>query len=277
VQIFRGPGEQRPEPFDIWGALALLVGYPALLVALTFGSHLGWAGAIAWFLFAALGLVSFFWIELHTARPLVDLRMFTRPLLVTALAAVILSNAIYNPITISAPLYLQNVLGASGMTSGLLLAVLPLSTAIASPLGGRLADHIEASTIASVGLVLIVGGIAAYSRLAVDTEITTVAAVLALLGAGIGLFTPANQKSAFAAVDQGDYGVLAAMLSSFGTAAGTIGTTLTVALMEIEGGRELWVAAVYAEAQRFAFTWLSLIGAVGVAVILRFVPTRTSK
>lgn len=278
VQIFRGPGEQRPEPFDIWGALALLVGYPALLVALTFGSHLGWAGAIAWFLFAALGLVSFFWIELHTARPLVDLRMFTRPLLVTALAAVILSNAIYNPITISAPLYLQNVLGASGMTSGFLLAVLPLSTAIASPLGGRLADHIEASTIASVGLVLIVGGIAAYSRLAVDTEITTVAAVLALLGAGIGLFTPANQKSAFAAVDQGDYGVLAAMLSSFGTAAGTIGTTLTVALMEIEGGRELWAAAaVYAEAQRFAFTWLSLIGAVGVAVSLRFVPARTSK
>lgn len=278
VQIFRGPGEQRREPFDIGGTLALLVGYPSLLVALTFGSHLGWAWTAAWFLFAAIGLVSFLWIELHTARPLVDFRMFTRPLLLTALAALILSHAIYNPITIVAPLYLQNVLGASGMTSGLLLAVLPLSTAVASPLGGRLADRLEASTIATIGLVLIVGGIASYSRLAVDTEITAVAAVLALLGAGVGLFTPANQKIAFAAVDQEDYGVLGAMLSSFGTAAGTIGTTLTVALMEIEGGRELWAAAaVYAEAQRFAFTWLSLVGAVGVAFSLGFVPARTPK
>lgn len=278
VQIFRGPGEQRREPFDIWGTLALLVGYPSLLVALTFGSHIGRALTAACFLFAASGLVSFLWIELHTERPLVDLRMFTRPLLLTALAAVILSHAIYNPITIAAPLYLQNVLGASGMTSGLLLAVLPLSTAVASPLGGRLADRIEASTIATIGLVLIVGGIASYSRLAVDTEITAVAAVLALLGAGVGLFTPANQKIAFAAVDQEDYGVLGAMLSSFGTAAGTIGTALTVALMEIEGGRELWAAAaVYAEAQRFAFTWLSLVGAVGVAFSLGFVPARTPK
>ena len=278
VKIFRGPGEHRPEPFDIWGALALLVGYPSLLVALTFGSHVGWLWATAWVFLAAMGLVSFFWIELHTARPLVDLRMFTRPLLVAALVALILSHAIYNPMAIAAPLYLQNVLGASGMTAGFLLAVLPLSTAIASPLGGRLADRVEASTIATIGLVLIVGGIASYSRLSVNTEITTVAAVLALLGAGIGLFTPANQKIAFAAVDQEDYGVLGAMLSSFATAAGTIGTTLTVALMEIEGGRELWAtSAVYAGAQGFAFMWLSLIGVVGVAVSLRFVPARTSK
>ena len=271
MHILRGPGEQRREPFDICGALALLLGYPALLVTLTFGAQLGWMWATAGILVAGIGLVSFVWIEFHTARPLLDLRMFTRPLLVSALAAVILSHAIYTPITIAAPLYLQNVLRAGAMTSGFLLAVLPLSTALASPLGGRLADRLEASAIATIGLVLIVGGIASYSRLAVDAEIITVAVVLALLGAGIGLFTPANQKLAFAAVEQEDYGVLGAMLSSFGTAAGTIGTTITVALMESEGGRELWATpAVYAEAQRFAFVWLSLLGAGGVAVSLRW-------
>jgi len=106
--------------------------------------------------------------------------------------------------------------------------------------------------------------------LAVDTQIIPVAAVLALLGAGIGLFTPANQKSAFAAVGQEDYGVLGAMFSSFGTAAGTIGTTITVALMESDGGRELWAkAAVFAEAQQFAFMWLALAGLAGVAVSLK--------
>jgi len=49
-----------------------------------------------------------------------------------------------------------------------------------------------------------------------------------------------QSKVAFAAVKQEDYGVLAAMLSSFGTSAGTIGTTMAVALMEIDGGQKLW-------------------------------------
>jgi len=270
LKIFRGPGERRRETFDLWGAVALLIGYPSLLIGLTFGANLGWMRATVWFALAAAGLASFFWIELHTIKPLVDIKMFRRPMLAGALGAVVLSHMIYNPIALSAPLYLQNVLGASAMTSGLLLAVLPFSTAIASPLGGRLADRIQAATVAMIGLALIVGGIAAYSRLAVDSRIIIVAAVLALLGAGIGLFTPANQKVAFAAVDQEDYGVLGAMLSSFGTAAGTIGTTITVALMEIDGGRELWAkAAVFAEAQQFAFMWLAFAGLGGVVISLK--------
>ena len=70
----------------------------------------------------------------------------------------------------------------------------------------------------------------------VDSHFALVGAVLAVLGTGIGFFTPANQKVAFASVAKEDYGVLAAMLSSFGTAAGTIGTTIAVALMEMSGG-----------------------------------------
>jgi EmrB/QacA subfamily drug resistance transporter len=271
--IFRGPGEQRKETFDMWGALALLIGYPSLLVALTFGVNLGWTWAMAWFAVATMGLASFLWIELHTKKPLVDIRMFTRPALAAALGTVVLTHMIYTPITLSAPLYLQNVLGVSGMTSGFLLAVLPLSTAIASPLGGRMADRIEASTVAIIGLVLIVGGIALYSRLAVDTRMIVVAAVLTVLGAGIGLFTPANQKVAFAAVAQEDYGVLGAMLSSFGTAAGAIGTTITVALMEIDGGNQLWAKpTAYTGAQQFAFMWLAMTGLVGVVISFGFKP-----
>lgn len=270
LKIFRGPGEQRREAFDLWGSLALMIGYPALLIGLTFGADMGWTWATGWFALALAGLASFFWIENHTANPLVDMKIFRRPLLVGALGAVVLSHIIYNPIALTAPLYLQNVLGVSPMTSGLILAVLPLSTAIASPLGGRWADRVEPATVALIGLVMIVGGIAAYSRLVDGSRIFFVAAVLGFLGAGIGLFTPANQKSAFSAVSQEDYGVLGAMLSSLGTAAGTIGTTITVALMEIDGGRDLWTeSAVFAEAQQFAFMWLAVAGVVGVGASLK--------
>ena len=270
IRLFRGPGEQHREPFDVWGSIALLIAYPSLLVGLTVGINLGWGWAAFWFVLGVIGLASFLWIELHTVKPLVDIRMFRRPMLAGALASSVLSHVIHNPIALAAPLYLQNVLGASAMTSGLLLAVLPLGTAVASALGGRLADRAEATSVAIGGLAMIAVGIGAYAALAENSPLLLVGAVLGLLGMGIGFFTPANQKSAFAAVGHEDYGVLGAMLSSFGTAAGTIGTTVAVALMEIDGGTALWKdAAIFAAAQRFAFSWLALVGVAGVALSLR--------
>jgi EmrB/QacA subfamily drug resistance transporter len=269
IKIFHGPGERRPEPFDSWGALSLLVGYPALLIGLTLGPAEGWASprVIGWFLLAAVGLVGFGWIELYTARPLIEMAMFKRRMLAGALAAVVLSHLIYNPIALCAPIYFQNVMGASAAATGLLLAILPLSTALASPVSGRLADRIEASKVAAVGLAAVVAGIGFYSTLGIDSGLWTASAALALLGVGVGFFTPANQKAAFASVDQKDYGVLAAMLSSFGTAAGTIGTTITVGIMESTAGRKLWSEpAAFAGAQQFAFACLLPVGLLAVLI-----------
>jgi hypothetical protein len=92
-------------------------------------------------------------------------------------------------------------------------------------------------------------------------------AALALIGAGVGVFTPANQKVAFGAVEQEEYGVLSALLSSFGTAAGTIGITMTVALMEASGGTRLWTEPeVLSQAQRFAFACLLPIGVLAIMI-----------
>jgi nitrate/nitrite transporter NarK len=272
VLIFSGPGEQRYEPFDGWGAAALLVGYPLLLFGFTFGESFGWVSVLVLLSFAtaALALSGFVWIELHTTHPLIDVGLFKRRMLAGALATAVLSALIYHPISLCAPLYLQNGLGASAATAGLVLAVLPLSTALASPLSGRFADRFDASTVACAGLVVIVAGIASYSRLGLNSDLVSVAAVLALLGAGIGFFAPANQKLAFASVEQRDYGILSAMLSSFGTAAGTIGITITVALMEAAGGVRLWTdAAVLSSAQRFAFGCLLPIGIAAIVIGLR--------
>ncbi len=271
IKIFRGAGERRRDQFDFSGALALLIGYPALLLGLTFAASEGWTSSfvVSSFAVATIGLFSFVWIELHTTEPLIDIRIFKQRMLAAALVTVALSNMIHYPIALCAPLYLQNVLGSSAVAAGLMLAVLPLATALASPLSGRLADRFDAATVASSGLLLIVVGIACYSRLAANSGYAIVIVVLIFVGAGIGVFTPANQTVAFAAVKQQDYGILAAMLSSFGTAAGTIGTTIAVALMELDAGQKLWSRAeAFAGAQQFAFACLAPIGLVALIIAL---------
>ncbi|MGE5217070.1 MAG: MFS transporter [Chloroflexota bacterium] len=267
VRIFRGAGQRRSETFDVWGSVALLVGYPALLLALTFGAKFGWTSAAvaSAFTLAAIGLAGFVWIELRAPRPLVDIHLFEQKMLSSALAALVLINLIYNPIALCAPIYLQNVLGASPLAAGAMLAILPLSTALASPLSGRLADRYDAVLMSGLGLGMIVAGIGSYSRLSADSNLLSAGLVLLLLGVGVGFFTPVNQKIAFAAAGQEDYGVLAAMLSSFGTGAGAIGTTITVALMEFDGGGDLWAQpAALATAQRFAFAWLVPVGIIAL-------------
>lgn len=272
MRIFRGAGTRQWERFDIWGSLALLIGYPALLVGLTFGAKLGWTSAqvLCLFLTAAIALASFVWIELHTLKPLVDLNIFKKKHLAAAMATVVLASLMYSPIALCAPIYLQNVLGFSAVITGITLAALPLSTALASPLSGRMADRFNAMTVATAGLAIIVAGIFSYARLEANSAIATVVGVLVLIGAGIGFFTPANQKVAFAAVSQDDFGVLAAMLSSFATAAGAIGTTITVALMEVHVGQKQWTEpAALASAQQFAFAWLVSVGLVAVAIAIK--------
>jgi len=60
------------------------------------------------------------------------------------------------------------------------------------------------------------------------------------------------------------------MLSSFGPAAGTIGTTVAVALMELDAGPKFWSKAeAFAAAQQFAFACLAPIGLVAVIIALK--------
>ena len=96
MKIFRGAGERRPEKFDVWGSLALLIGYPSLLIGLSYGARLGWNASwvMAWFALAAVGLASFVWIELRTEKPLVDMAIFRNKALTAAIVTVILSHVI---------------------------------------------------------------------------------------------------------------------------------------------------------------------------------------
>ncbi len=275
IVTFRGTGELRREPFDWWGSVSLLLGYPALLIGLTQAANSDWTSTsvAAWFMLAIIGLASFFWIEGRTSRPLIDMRLLKQKTLARALATLVCCQMMYGPIALCAPLYLQNSLKISALSAGLLLAVLPLSTALCAPICGRFADRLDTAKLAAFGVVIIVSGVWLYSQLGLSSSVLGVVAVFAVLGAGIGVFTPANQKLAFASVTSEDYGMLSAALSSLGTAAGTIGTALAVALMEVPRGGNFWSEpGSLVTAQQYAFTVLSALGVLAAGVALSGLP-----
>jgi MFS family permease len=177
-------------------------------------------------------MVGFVWRELYAAAPLMNLHHFKSIRLTTSMLSLVLATLAFYPVSIFGPLYLLNVVGASPVSAGLAMATLPLCTTLLSPLSGRLADRLNARVVAIFGLCIILSGVFFYARLGGEATVVWIVSVLAILGAGIGLFLPANEKAAFSTVSSRDYGMLSAMLTAFGTGSGALGTTITVALAE---------------------------------------------
>jgi MFS family permease len=106
-----------------------------------------------------------------------------------------------------------------------------------------------------VGMFLTFLSVLAYSQLGTTTPVLFILVPLVLLGFGSGLFRPANQVAVFASVTAAEYGSLSGMLQSMGALAGTLGTTITVAVNDARSTSSTDSVA-FAEAQAFTFTAL---------------------
>lgn len=269
--IFKSEEERRKVSVDYWGVLSLVIGFPSLLIALTAGTRQGWDGSTIglWLAFAAAGIASFVWRELRAESPLMNLRYFRSIPFTRSILSLVLATLAFYPVSIFGPLYLLNVIGTSPLVTGLAMATLPLCTTLLSPLSGRLADRFNPRWVAILGLCTILLGVFFYAKLDENSTLLWIILVVSILGAGIGLFVPANEKAVFATVPSRDYGMVSAMLIAFGTGSGALGTAVAVALAEAAKKSRLGTDAVaFAHDQQFAFTSLLPLAALAVLVTM---------
>ncbi|MDP2644904.1 MAG: MFS transporter [Desulfobacterales bacterium] len=267
--VLKGKDERYPDKFDFIGALALIVAYPSLLIGLTLGAKTHWAAPMipVWFLAAAVGTASFVWIELHARKPLIEPSFFRNLPFSGALLSIVMFTAMHSPVGILGPLYMVNVLGYSSFFVGVIMTAMPVFTALASPASGKLADKFDSRYVAVLGLVFLVAGIWMYAHLGTRVHYLWVAVSLSLMGTGVGFFMPANQRTAFAAMEPENYGIVAAMLSSFNTGSGTLGITVAVVLLEhLMGARGVDSPELFASAQQFSF--LAMLPLAGIAIVV---------
>jgi len=241
------------ESFDYPGAAALILGYPSVLVGLSLGANSGWRSPFVawWFLLGGAGMAAFVLRQVRARRPLIPLALMTDIPLVLAFLAMVLFSAAYFPIFMLSPLYMRNVLDVTPLHLGLILTTLPVVAAVCSPVSGRLSDRLETWMLVAAGLAAGAVGFAVYAGLQDGSSPAMVLLALALVGAGVGIFLPANQKTVFALAPREHYGLVGGLLSACGPGAGALGIGLAVAL--VEGAT---AAGGFAAAQRVAMLWL---------------------
>src|SRR5690606_21246663 len=215
---------------------------------------------------AAVGLTSFALRELTFDKPIFHFRFFKSASFCVAMFTLVVASFVQNPVTLFSPIYLQKVLTLDGFTVGLVMMALPISTLIAGPMGGRLADRYDARVIAGIGAFITLGAVIIYSRLGVEGPLLAVVVALVLVGLGAGFFRPANQVAVYANADRADYGALTAMLVLTQSLAGTLGVTILIAITESRTAQD--APQAFTDGQQFAF--LLLIPLLVASVVVSF-------
>jgi MFS family permease len=231
---------------DPVGLVLLVTAVTAGLIAMSAASGLGEpvAAAAGFAALAGLAAAGLGWWERRAASPLLDL-----PMLASGGIAAGLAGALCAYMVLFGPLVLfPQVLSAQGdspLRTGLILAALPAGFGVAAVAGERALPGNWANRRRSVAGGILAGGCAA--ALAIPGSPAVVALLLGLLGAGLGVYIPANNAEIMAAVPPGRSAAAGGMVNmarGLGTAVGVAAVSLALRGGAGAGPAMLMLAAV---------------------------------
>jgi EmrB/QacA subfamily drug resistance transporter len=153
--------ERAPRSLDVAGALTATSGLGLLIYAISEVPENGWFST-ATLGFGTLGMLfmaCFVVAEGRSSAPLVPLGVLKKPAVVVPNAAIFLQSMVGIAWLYVLTLYLQEVLGHSALTAGLLFIPMTLASVVAAPLAGRLVTKVGVRTTAAWGLVLVAVGL----------------------------------------------------------------------------------------------------------------------
>ena len=213
--------------FD-WPGLAVFApALVALLVGLSFGNQLGWTspGVLAALAGAVALAAVFLQIEPRRPAPMIDFRLFARTAFSAGIASGLLSYLVLFGALFVTPFFLERDLGLSTAAAGGSLAALPVALALVAPQAGHLADRIGARPLTVAGMAVAAAALALLA--AVHGSTAAVVAALALLGVGLGLFTPANNAGIMGAAPRAQSGAASGILNMTRGLGTSLGLSLT--------------------------------------------------
>ncbi len=167
---------KHPGRLDVAGALTSATALFCLLLALSKGSDWGWGAEPTVLLFGAsfFAFVLFVYIELTSANPLLDLRVFKYTTFTMANLTIVATTVGMFAGLFYLPLFLQSIRGIGAMETGLLMMPGALLSGVMMPITGRLYDRIGPRPLVVMGLLLLAGVTYLFHNLNLLTATSTI-------------------------------------------------------------------------------------------------------
>ena len=204
--------EAKNEKFDYTGSLIYMIAITSLMYGF---SKLPEPHAVVLTGSGILGLVVFTRVELQQSFPVLNIRLFknNRVFAFSNLAALINYAATF-AVSFVLSLYLQYIKGLQPLQAGSILVTQPLVMMLAATFSGRLSDKHDSRILSSLGMGIIVIGLAMLSFLDDATGKGYIITSLIILGTGFGLFSSPNTNSVMSSVEKKYLGVASATVGT---------------------------------------------------------------
>jgi len=189
--------------FDPLGLTTAVIGFGLVLVAASIAENFGWLGTYTLLAFGVgmVVLVLHAIIELYVAKePMMAFRLFGNPVFLNAsLVGYIATVALFGAEFLM-PIYLQYLRGRTALEAGVILLGVAATSAITTPLAGRLFDKIGPRSIMVVGFSILCINTWQLAELKGTTPIPYIVFLLALRGLAIGLTLQTSYVTALSSV-----------------------------------------------------------------------------
>ena len=179
-------------------------------------------------------LVPFVLWEHRAGDPVIAFSVFRSATFSAGTVLIALQNLVMYALLFEVPLIAEELFDLGARETGQLLISLMLAMVLVSPVGGRLVDRVGARAVALAGSVATLAAIVALARVEL-TAVGQVAVPLALLGAGLGLATPAAQSASITAAPADQAGMAAGIGSTMRYLGGLTGIAIMSVVLDVTG------------------------------------------
>jgi EmrB/QacA subfamily drug resistance transporter len=223
--------------FDLPGFLLAGSGLALTMYALSEGPTQGWNSpeVLESILGGLLLLSAFVVVELRRREPMVDLRLMGNRLFRTANLVSLFSSGAFLGVLFVGPLFLQEGLGVSPLTSGLTTFPEALGVVTSTQIVARLYPRVGPRRLMVGGLIGVAVVMALMSLLESDTNLWFMRLLMFLTGAGMAYAFVPGQTATFATISSAAMGQASALSNALRQLGSALGVAVIGGVLSIVG------------------------------------------
>ena len=223
--------------FDLPGFLLAGSGLALTLYALSEGPTRGFSSpeVLGSILGGLLLLSAFVVVELHRREPMVDLRLMGNRLFRTASLVSLFSSGAFLGVLFVGPLFLQQGLGVSPLTSGLTTFPEALGVVTSTQIVARLYPRVGPRRLMVGGLIGVATVMALMSLLGSGTNLWFMRLLMFLTGAGMAYAFVPGQTATFATISSAGMGQASALSNALRQLGSALGVAVIGGVLSIVG------------------------------------------